>query len=258
MGELLRKFTYQRNAFRSNAGKSAEAAFEAVARASAQQLQVAEDGSVKDEAFNDGKAFLGTVSRNKDGRPSVTEVGRVFEQMYLKNPIDAWQWLVTRAMWRNSMPNGTQSAANSHVRKHGFHFNFFDLMLRTMWHLGAHPAPENILFFDELAAILDDDKAWMSTPESLYQSILVARDGDVTLAGHRSWLGDLEEKYKISRDNMSTVFNKAFKQCGLFDIVEYDSKTIGVRIGTEAASQPILARRLRFVLDNPSFWNDDR
>ena len=257
MGKLLRTFTYQRNAIRSSVGQSADSAFGVVQRAATQTLSTSPDGSVKDEAFNDCKVFLGTVRRNGDGNPEVTQVGRVFTEMYAESPNDAWRWILTRAMWRNSIPNGTKSTANQHAKDLGVSFNFFDLILRILCHLAAHPSPEDVLNFEELFSILDDDAAWNQTPHDLYRRLITWRGEDaVTMAGHRTLLGDLEDQYGIARDNMSTVFNKAFKQSGLFEMVEHDRLLIGLRIGTEASRQPILARRLRFVLDNPSNWNE--
>src|SRR5665647_2788611 len=116
MGALLRSFTYPRNAFASTASASADKTHETIGRVRAQALRQ------KDEPFNDAKTFLGVAGR-LDGQPEVTRLGEAFEALYRTNGTDAWRWLVTRSMWRFSVPNGTQMDVNDDARAHSVSFN---------------------------------------------------------------------------------------------------------------------------------------
>jgi hypothetical protein len=247
VGELLRTFNYPRNAFASTARESATKAHEVIARARGGTLLD------KDEPFNDSKTFLGTVGR-RDSGPIVTGVGDLYERLYFKDPTDAWRWLVTRAMWRYSFPNGTNSLANRAAQQLEVSFNFFDLMLRLTWAVSAEVDERSVLYFDELLPILDDDEAWGLSHHNLYAAILDGRSssGFPAPASRRSLLGDLETAYKCGRDNMNTVFRKGFGQSGLFELVTVGPKIVGVKIAERVSESPVLWRRLRHVLDHPA------
>lgn len=247
MGDLLRTFNYPRNAFASAARDSAEKAHEVIQRTRGGVL------FEKDEPFNDSKTFFGTVAR-RDGVPVVTALGDRYEELYLKDSIDAWHWLVTRAMWRYSFPNGTSSHANRAAKAVGVSFNFFDLMLRTTWMLSAEVGDEAILFFDELLPHLDEDEVWGWSHHRLHAAVIQGRhaSGFPATNSRRSLLGDLEDVYNCGRDNMNTVFRKGFGQSGLFELVTVGQQIVGIKVAESVAESAVLWRRLRHVLDHPA------
>ena len=217
MGQLLQTFNYPRNAFASTPQESADKIHEVIRRTRSNALLE------KDEPFNDSKTFLGIVRREGD-HVMVTKVGDAFEELYVENPVGAWRWLVTRAMWRYSLPNETNSTSNRVARETGSSFNFFDLVTRLIWVLGSEPWPRDVLYFDELFALLDDDDAWSLDHRSMARAVWERRpDGGSFLrpSQRRSLLGDLEDEFGCGRDNMNTIFRKAFGQSGLFDLVEH-------------------------------------
>jgi hypothetical protein len=247
MGRLLSSFNYPRNAFASSALESADKTHETIERARSKQLRD------KDEPFNDAKTFLGVVTGTK-AAPGVTKLGEAFETHYQANRTDAWRWLITRAMWRFSVPNGTQQEVTKAATELGVSFNFFDMIVRTIWMLAVEPYPGDSLYFDELFAILDDDGAWALTGTELAVAVLNSRrDGVDPPAGHRSLLGDLEEEF-CGRDNMNTVFRKALGQSGLVDLTKNGATLVGVRLSDQVPRNEVLWRRLRFALDHPMLW----
>lgn len=254
MGNLLRSFTYPRNAFASTARESATKTFETIERARSGTLRRDPSGEVKDEAFNDAQTFLGVVSRH-DGEPVVTRLGERFEAGYRLNGVEAWQWLITRSMWRFCVPNGRRMEVNMHASDLNVKFSFFDLVTRLIYMIAAEPAPANTLYFDELSAILDDDTMWGRTHGELYLEVQDRRGGQVAEpSGHRVLLDDLEDEYS-KRDYLNTVFRKAFGQSGLFELTMKDgNKPVGICLATNVSGDPVLGRRLRYVLDNPVFW----
>ena len=250
MGKLLSSFTYPRNAFASTAAESAEKTHDTIGRVRSNTLHE------KDEPFNDAKTFLGVVRRD-NGVPIVTKLGKAFEDLYNSNQTDAWRWLVTRAMWRFSVPNGTKMQANADAAELGANFNFFDLLTRVIWMLNAEEHPGNSLYFDELLPILDDDAAWELSPSELFAQLHAGRSAPVAPPHlHRALLGDLEDEYNCGRDYMNTVFRKAFHQSGLFDLTRNGNQPVGIRLSDQIPKDPVLWRRLRYVLDHPVRWQD--
>ncbi len=251
MGKLLHSFTYPRNAFASTARDSAIKTIETIERARSGALKE------KDEAFNDAKTFLGVVSR-QHGEPVVTKLGEFFEAGYHSSGVDAWRWLVTRSMWRFCVPNGTGMQVNKDASRLDVKFSFFDLVTRLIFMIAAEPVPANSLYFDELLAILDDDGMWGLTHGELYLEVQDRRGGQVAEpSGHRVLLGDLEDEYS-KRDYLNTVFRKAFGQSGLFELTMKDgNQPVGICLAANVSGDPVLWRRLRYVLDNPVFWLSD-
>lgn len=253
MGELLRTFNYPRNAFASSPQESADKVHEVLGRTRRNALLE------KDEPFNDSKTFLGIVRREGDD-VMVTRVGSAYEELYVENPVGAWRWLVTRAMWRYSLPNGTQSRSNRVAQESGASFNFFDLVTRLTWVVGSEPWPRDVLYFDELFALLEDDDAWSLDYRSLARALWERRPDDDSFPGpseRRSLLGDLEEEYGCGRDNMNTIFRKAFGQSGLFELIEHSRFVVGIRISPKVPNDSVLWERLRYLLDNPVRWSAD-
>lgn len=255
MGELLETFTFPRNAFAKSDLESSRKAMETLERARAGVLKRAsnDSGRIKDEPFNDSRSFLGTVGGDPDS-PKVLPVGERFEEFYSRDPVEAWQWLLTRSMWLFSLPNHTNTRASSVAKAQGLRFNFFDLILRTLHHLQIVPDGET-LYFEELLPILNDDSAWLGGPLALAPAVLAGRAGDGTPSSKssRGLLEDLETEYGIQRDNFAGMFGKAFGQCGLFQLVESQRVQVGIRLSPQVFESRRLMHRYKFVLDNPRY-----
>lgn len=253
MGELVSKFTYPRNAFRKTADESASEMLRMLDRVDIGSLKTDSSGKGKDEAFLDGKAFLGICAGTYKSDPRVTAVGQRFRELSELSPVGAWRWLVTRALWLYSTPNGTDSDSNKIAAKLGLQFNFFDMIMRQLVHLSAKPYPYNAMYFDEILYVLDEDMNWSCDEHQAYCNLMDAR---ATLAigefsDHKSLLGDLEPEYGIKKDNWNGIFRKALVQTGMVDPVWSERKLIGVTLNPSTYENPVIAERLRFILDNP-------
>lgn len=255
MGQLLRTFTYPRNAFAATAEQSAQKALDLLDRVGAKKLLESSPGQIKDENFNDSRVFLGIVA-GPPTDPVTTTVGASFRKLADQSPVGAWRWLLTRSMWLYSVPNGSNVQVNKTAHDLGIRFNYFDMVARLLVHMSALPAPDNILYFDELLAVLDDDANWTLQADELFQLILSSRlkHGLIEPGDHRELLSDLEPAYSISRDYLSTVFRKAFGQSGLFTITTIDHRVLGIKLDPSTYENPVMAERLRFALDNPRIF----
>lgn len=255
MGDILRSFTYPRNAFATSEVQSAEKALATIDRARRQSLHTDAGGSVKDEAFNDSRAFLGTVARDSSGSPVVTDVGTLFEQYCEYDKFEAWRWLVHRSMWRFSVPNGTAQQVNEAAQRLGISFNFYRLIAGVLAVLSNQPENGATLYFDELLPKLEVDQNFGLQYHELAHMILEDRPGLLpTEQSRRALLGDLEDEYCV-RDNMNTVFKKGFGQCGLFELIQVGPKLIGIRLSLDALEDPVLSERYRFTIDHPVQWS---
>ena len=255
MGALLQTFTYPRNAFGRTAETSAQKALEVLQRAESGQLLTDSVGAVKDEAFNDSRLFLAIVG-GQPNAPFVTSVGERFRQMANQSEVSAWRWLLTRSMWLYSVPNGSSVKVNSEANTLGVRFNFFDMITRLTVHFSALPAPENVIYFDELLAVLDVDDNWRLADHELFQKVLASRAtlGFQDAGDHAELLSELEPEYNVSRDYLNTVFRKSFGQSGLFTITGVHNRVLGIKLDPATYANPVLAERLRFVLDHPSIY----
>lgn len=255
MGALLQTFTYPRNAFAASAEASAEKALRLLDRVNRNKLLRHETGKVKDESFNDSRLFL-AIAAGQPEAPHITPVGARFLELAKQSEVGAWRWLLTRSMWLYSVPNASAVACNSEARALDLWFNFFDMITRLTVHFSALPAPANIVYFDELLPVLDDDENWRRSDHDLFQRVLRSRDElQVTSpSDHAELLSELEPRYSISRDYLNTVFRKAFGQSGLFTIMGIDKRVHGIRLDPATYENPVLAERLRFVLDHPRIY----
>jgi hypothetical protein len=256
MGELLRTFTYPRNAFGRSIEESAAKALAMLTRVETRSLlrNPSDPTRFKDEPFNDMRNLHAIVS-GPPADPVITDVGTRFREMARTSPTAAWRWLVTRSLWLYYVPNGTDSHVNAPARASGIRFNFFDMVVRLAVHLSALPKPQNVLYFDEFLAVLDDDQNWALTSEDLHDRVLSKR-AELAIGDdgrHAALLGEsnLEGNYNVGRDNLNTIFAKAFTQTGLFAFGMADRTVLGMHLDTGTYADPVLGRRLRFVLDNP-------
>ncbi|MGV0788676.1 hypothetical protein ABQF33_17345 [Mycolicibacterium sp. XJ2] len=257
MGALLQKFTYPRNAFGSSAEDSARKALDVLNRVENKTFlsDPSDPSKLKDEHFIDMRHLFAIAGGNYDDA-FITPIGTRFREMATNSPTGAWRWLLTRSLWLYTVPNGSHSHVNQPAKELGIRFNFFDLVTRLTVHLRALAAPANVLYFDELLAVLDHDENWSLSSEELHDRVLTARAelGVSSPAEHTSLLGaaNLEGKYGTGRDNMNTIFKKAFPQTGLFSLMTVQhNKIVGLYLDPGAYTEPVLGRRLRFVLDNP-------
>lgn len=185
--------------------------------------------------------------------PHVTVVGERFRHLARQSERSAWRWLLTRSMWLYSVPNGSQADANTAATNLGVSYNFFDMITRLAVHFSALRSPENVIYFDELLPVLDDDLNWTVAGHELFQRVLASRAdlGIASLSDHAGLLDELEPQYGLSRDYMNTVFKKALGQSGLFLLTGVESRVLGLKLDPAAFENRVLAERLRFVLDHP-------
>jgi hypothetical protein len=247
MEKMLRVFTFDRNTLKDNALQSA---IEAEGH-----IKLAIDGA----ALTKGQSNIVGALRNYmgvlDDEKKLTRVGHTFLHLYEQNKEDAWRWLITRSLWLYVVPNGTNARANATARTSSLSFSFFRLILGLLGHLSTLPGEERFLYYQELCQILDDDAKWRLEPYELFNKLLEIRSNDQTpgaafVAPRRLLLGDLEDEYGISRDNLNTVINKAFRQTGLFEYKRLGAgagRAIGIALAVDL--DPVLQRRIRFVID---------
>lgn len=258
MGELLRRFTYPRNAFSRTTDASATKALEVLHRVETNTLlRDPSDGSFKDEPFNDMR-HLHAIVGGPPAEPFITPIGERFQEMAATSPAAAWRWLLTRSLWLYSVPNGTEAHVNAPARELDIRFNFFDIITRLIVQISSIRAPFHVLYFDELLAVLDTDEHWSLPSEQLYLQVLLKRQelGIAAPGEHAALLGstNLEGIYGTGRDNMNTIFKKAFPQTGLFSLKMVGNKVVGIYLDAGAYTDPVLGERLRFVLDNPRVY----
>ncbi len=252
MGDFLQTFTFPRNNIRATANESGTKLMAMLGRVQTKTLERSPSNPTeyKDEQFIDGKGFLG-VAEGSYAEPSITLIGEKFLRLAATSPEEAWRWVLVRAMWLWLVPNGTNGRVNGPARQKGISFNFFDMITRLTVRLSALPAPQDILFFDEMLPVLDDDQNWGLSGTDLHDAVLAERAklGIRDVEAHDGFLGVLEPRYSIPRDNFNKLFTGAFAQTGLFTMI--GRPIVGVRLDPGAYERPVYGRRLRFVLDHP-------
>ena len=252
MGDLLTAFTFPRNCLKKSPEEAAQKALNTISRAERGELRKSPDGrSIKDEDFNDARIFLGTVG-GEPTAPSVLKVGRKYQELHARNSHLAWQWLLTRSMWLWTIPNASKADSSKIARDAGMQVNFFDLVMRTLHHL-QYVQTGSTLLFQELLPILDEDTNWRWSTFGVAPLIEQNRAGKaVDPATARPLLEDLEEEFRVPRDNLAGTFRKAFGQCGLVDLVRSDAaQVVGLKLSAQARSSTPQASWLEFVLSHP-------
>jgi MoxR-like ATPase len=253
MGKLIRTFTFDRNAYRASAERSAELV--------ANTIRFVQQGKplIKTESNALGAliSHVGIFVRDEDGLLE-TELARAFLRLYSRNGIDSWRWLIARSLWRFVTPNGTENKSNEVAERLGISFSFFQTILGVLQLLAARTDQERFLYYEELYEILDDDKNWELDATGFYLTLLERREqhGLIDPSSARGLLEDLDKQYRIPKDNFSGLFRKAFAQTGLFEFVRNTGrKEVGIALS--ATLDPVLQRRLRFMLDNPVTWEPE-
>lgn len=254
MGVLIKSFTVGRNFLKRTTAESAEAAHAAVSFASQgsvdlQSLKSSDNGRYN--VIRDLMSFTG-ILRREGSAAIVTEVGQRYLALYTQSSEDAWRWLVTRSLWLYVMPNGTDTECNRKAQALGVSFSFFRMLLGLLSAMTGLSNDARYLSYEELCHLLDDDANWTKGPAELLQTVLDNRNnGTASASSTRLLLGDLEDQFGVGRDNLSTVLNKAFFQTGLFEYRPTADSTRGAcGIALKSNADPVLQRRIRFVLDN--------
>jgi hypothetical protein len=250
VGEFIKKFTFDRNTLKLTPLASALEAEKHITLA----LQGTDLGSEK-AAYNIVTALQNYTGVLED-KSNLTPVGERFLRLYSKNKEDAWRWLITRSLWLYVVPNGTAAKINSEARNQGKEFAFFRTVIGLLTHLAANEGVGRFLFYEELCELLNDDANWTRDTAVLYQKIMAIRAGGVRGPSQRSFLGDLENTYGISKDNLNTVINKAFDQTGLFDYYKVGTRLTGIALSTNL--DPVLQRRIRVILDTPVTFRGEK
>jgi MoxR-like ATPase len=253
MGKLIRTFTFDRNAYRASAEESAELI--------ANTIRLVQQGKslIKTESNALGAliSHVGIFVRDEDGLRE-TELARAFLRLYSRNGIDSWRWLIARSLWRFVIPNDTENKSNRVAAGLGISFSFFQTILGVLQLLASRPDPERFLYYEELYGILDDDQNWGLDATSFYLTLLERREqnGLIDPSSARGLLEDLDKQYRIPKDNFSGLFRKAFAQTGFFEFApKTGRKKVGIALS--ATIDPVLQRRLRFMLDNPVTWEPE-
>jgi energy-coupling factor transporter ATP-binding protein EcfA2 len=252
MGVLIQSFTFDRNTLKEDSLQSAKEA-EAHIRLALAGGPLSKGASNIVGAL---RSYLGVLDQDK----GLTPIGENFLQLFASNPEDAWRWLLTRSLWLYIVPNGTRANVNSDAQAAGVSFAFFREIIGVLLHLSALPGDERFLYYEELCAVLDNDANWSLSSRDLFNEVLAFRAASSASGAasprNRILLGDLEDQYGISRDNLNTVLNKAFRQTGLFEykhptgVSSGRSKITGIALASSL--EPVLQRRVRFIIDTPT------
>ena len=248
MGQILKGFTILRNILGKNALVSAARARSYIDLVG-NGLNNDAYASLSKAQRNDISAFasyIGLFSPAPDGGYVPTELNKFYQELQQINATDAWQWLITRALWHFALPNGSASPLNKIIQGIGVKFYFLRNLLGLLSMLSALPGQERFFYFHEFCILFDEDENWSLDAVELFNKVILLRkEGNVDR--NRGLLGDLEDKYGISRDNLSTVIVKAFSQTGLFDFVPTTETKIGIALSKNLSD--VLQRRLRHILD---------
>lgn len=176
-----------------------------------------------------------------------TDLNRSYRKIQAQNKTDAWQWLLTRTLWHQEVPNGTLSRYNVVARSANVKFNIFRTIVGLLQLLSALPEDERFLYFSELTSILNEDQNWGKSAVDIFHQLLSLRQAGGT-PRNRPLLGDLEDEVSAPRDNLNGVFVKAYRQTGLFSYKNSGAVAVGIAMSTDLS--PTHQRRVRHVLDN--------
>lgn len=169
MGRLLSTFTFDRNSVRKTASESSQAALKTLMLAKQGQID-RNDKTASNVAAALG-SYLGILAKGDEDKYRPTTLGTAFEDLAAKNPVDAWQWLMSRSLWRFTIPNGTRSPINNEAKGVNATFCFFQTIVELLARLQGERGSARFLFYDELCQILVDDDNWSKETGELYLQI---------------------------------------------------------------------------------------
>src|SRR5215213_8670447 len=198
MGKLIRTFAFDRNAYRASAERSAELVANTI-RFVQQRKPLRKTES---NALGALISHVGIFVREEGGLRE-TALARIFLDLYSRNGIDSWRWLIARSLWRFVIPNGTENKTNGVANRLGISFSFFQTILGILQLLASRPDEERFLYYEELYEILDDDENWKLDATGFYLAVLERRQqhGIVDPANARGLLEDLDGQYRLPKDN---------------------------------------------------------
>lgn len=257
MANLLQRFTFDRNTLKRDEAQSSSGVFEALSYI---RNGTAINGKADSNIIGAFTSYIGLARKTEAGALEATDLADVFERLYAKNGLDAWRWLLTRALFKYTVPNGTQSHVNdafdSTQATERRPFCFFKNLIELLVIAQGQPKEKRFVYYDELLDVMAADESWFISSIKLWERILLYRSHNAFLApaDRPGLLGELEDTYNVSRDNLNTFFNKALSQTGLF---EYQTTSSGKKIGIalKAIQEPALQERLRYIFDNDPIWN---
>jgi hypothetical protein len=244
MGDLIKTFTFDRNTLKRNALSSAEAVHRHIA-------MVKNRDALDKTASNIIAAlahYMGVFSKSDDGY-TITPLSEAFESLYAKNRQDAFQWLLTRALWRFAVPNGTACRVNTVAGNLGVRFSLFPCLLGLVLHLQARPRKERFLYHEEFCRIYDDDGNWSKPSAEIFSILLEMRKGKGIPASPKRLLDNLETAFSIPRDNLNTYLHKALSQTGLLEELAVQGSPVALTLSQSL--DEVLQRRIRYIIDNP-------
>ena len=242
MPKYIETFTFERNSVKKTVRESSEATKHHIDLA----VSGVSFGKTPSNIIGALRSYLGVV----DSNGKITSIGEKFLDLYGQDVEDAWRWLLTRALWLYTVPNGTAAKVNAVAKSAGGSFSFFRYLVSLLVQLEAMQGEERFLYYDELAELLSDDLNWTLAPHELFAKLLKNR---ATLTFNRDgvWLADLETKFGIPKDNFGAYFSKCLRQTGLFEYKSKASNSSDVGIAIKADLDPVLRKRIRFVIDEP-------
>ena len=245
---LIQSYTLNRNILGSSVLRSSQriahyidTVGEGINASEYSKLSKAETNDISAIATN-----TGLFRAQPDGGYAPTKLNHHYRTIQSQNRADAWQWLLTRSLWHQLVPNGTANRYNAMARAAGVQFALFRTVLAILQLLAALPGDSRFLSFLELVEILKDDENWGRPSVELFNKVILLR-GANKARSDRTFLDDLEDEVKAPRDNLNTVFVKAYRQTGLFSYAQSRNAVTGIALS--AALSQTLQRRLRHVLD---------
>jgi hypothetical protein len=256
MGTLIQTFTFDRNTIKKTAEESADSV--------AEHIEKVRKGEDLTKAASNIVGALGSymgIFNKPAGELVPSQLAQVFLKLYAGNKADAWRWLVARSLWRFVVPNGTNCKVNIPATTQHGKFAFFHSILQLLTHLSALPGNQRFLYFEEVCKLLEDDQNWKAGGGGMFAQLFKARtDGSSGFGSQRSFLADLENRsdterseFDIPRGNFHGLFQQAFVQTGFFEFLSgANGKTVAVALNPDL--DPVLQRRLRFILDHPPIW----
>lgn len=250
MGSLSRSFVLPRNALKSETQASAASAMRSIeeVRMGIDLAQLKSENNGAYNVYRDFISFTGIIERRAQSAV-VTPVGEAFARLYRQNPTDAWRWLLTRALWLYTVPNGTDAAVNQVAAAQDISFDFFRRFLGLLSMLGSLSGDERFLSYAEICTLYDDDAAWALEPAELLARVLANRNADPALHASARTMLNIEPEFEIPRDNFGALFGKTFRQTGLFEYRSSGRSNSAIALAPQL--DRVLQGRIRFILDHP-------
>lgn len=251
MGEIIKKFTFERNALKRNDSISAAAVAKIID-------DVISGASFEEKAGSNIRGALSSyigVLKKEDNGFVETKLSRVYRRLDDENGLDAWRWLLTRALWKYVVPNGTNASVNkiSSISNNN-QFCFFRNFLVALVLAQGEKGDKRFIYYDELFEVLDNDDMWFKSGQEIWLEINKNRNkSEFNNPANRGSALEVEMVYSVPKDNLASFFNKTLSQTGL---VEYKknkkSSSVGVALAYNLDS--VLQERVRHVIDNPQSW----